>query len=439
MYGSTILNTKLSAVISILSGIGLLTVLSLTPVRSPKTKQRNIFESEEILPSKNFDKKPFVDNSMEKKENWFFAIKKMQETENDISKSIWGSGFNVYSPESIVPVFNENQFRFSQVSQSDVFSYYKDEKVTLGILGDSRIISNQILEYKYQNKMVDSSSIFQNRNMQPKNIEMSYQINSNFSANFKSSQFDIFDDRLKQYPTTMAGVSFTGSKYISSGFTAGESTLSNPYRYNQTNNLQSNNFYRENDISYRDVDRANKNLFEWQTNITPTKNLLFQTAVYNSNRSLINETNVSEGARLAMAVGLKYFVVNVKYNYLSDNLMRTILRPEAASAFNKDYAAFGFTIFLDSYKKYSIYIGNNFYNITTGNQPTSSNTSVPSNNSFSASFRGRSDYYNTIFFLNFKNNANREYYYSNFGVFRLPIYSQLNFEYATSIGLELSF
>ena len=153
MYGSTILNTKLSAVISILSGIGLLTVLSLTPVRSPKTKQRNIFESEEILPSKNFDKKPFVDNSMEKKENWFFAIKKMQETENDISKSIWGSGFNVYSPESIVPVFNENQFRFSQVSQSDVFSYYKDEKVTLGILGDSRIISNQILEYKYQNKM----------------------------------------------------------------------------------------------------------------------------------------------------------------------------------------------------------------------------------------------------------------------------------------------
>ncbi len=308
MYGSTILNTKLSAVISILSGIGLLTVLSLTPVRSPKTKQRNIFESEEILPSKNFDKKPFVDNSMEKKENWFFAIKKMQETENDISKSIWGSGFNVYSPESIVPVFNENQFRFSQVSQSDVFSYYKDEKVTLGILGDSRIISNQILEYKYQNKMVDSALIFQNRNTQLRNVEMSYQINSNFSANFKSSQFDIFDDRLKQYPTTMAGVSFTGSKYISSGFTAGESTLSNPYRYNQTNNLQSNNFYRENDISYRDVDRANKNLFEWQTNITPTKNLLFQTAVYNSNRSLINETNVSEGARLAMAVGLKYFV-----------------------------------------------------------------------------------------------------------------------------------
>jgi hypothetical protein len=269
---------------------------------------------------------------------------------------------------------------------------------------------------------------------------MSYQINSNFSANFRSTQFDIFDDRLKQYPITMGGVSFNGSKYISTGFIAGESTLNNPYRYGQNGTFNGSNMNRETEISFRDVDRVNKNLFEWQANITPTKNILFQTAIYNSNRSLINETNVSEGARVAMAVGLKYFILNLKYNYLADNLMRTITRPDAASLFNKDYAAFGFTFFLDKYKRYSLYVGNNYYNITTSNRPTDANANVQGNNSFSASFRGKnSNYFNATFFLNFKNNTNKDYYYSNFGVFRLPVYSQLNLEYATSLGLELSF
>ena len=58
---------------------------------------------------------------------------------------------------------------------------------------------------------------------------MSYQINSNFTASFKSTMFDIFDDRLKQYPTTSAGLSFTGNKYISTlDLLRGESTLNNP-------------------------------------------------------------------------------------------------------------------------------------------------------------------------------------------------------------------
>jgi hypothetical protein len=441
MYGSTILNTKVSAVISILSGIGLITVLSITPVSPPKNKGQYYYEKEKILPSKSNDKKAYVYLEKSKKEEQFFSIRTIREVQEEISKSIWGSGFSKSSPDDVLtPLLNENQIRPYQNLQPDVFTYYKDDKVSVNTIGDTRPITNQILEYKYQNKISDSTNLFQNKNSQIRNVEMSYQINSNFSASFKSSQFDIFDDRLKQYPTTTAGISFTGNKYISTGFIAGESNLNNPYRYNQGGFLNGNNFYRDTEISYRDVDRVNKNLFEWQANISPTKNLMFQTAVYNSNRSLINETNVSEGARLAMAVGLKYFVLNLKYNYLSDNLMRTILRPDAASMFNKDYAAFGFTFFIDRYKRYSIYIGNNVYNIVTTNRPTDSTASIPSNNSFSASFRGRNnDYYNTTFFFNFKNNANRDYYYSNFGVFRLPVYSQLNFEYATSLGLELSF
>ncbi len=441
MYGTTILNTKLSAIISILSGIGFVAILSVTPVVPPANKGQDFYEKEDTFPSKNPEKKAYANLEKENLEEKFFSIRTIREMQKEISKSIWGSGFSKSSPDEVLtPFFNDNQIRPYQNLQPDVFTYYKDDKISVNTIGDTRSIVNQILEYKYQNKLSEPANLFQNKNSQIRNVEMSYQINSNFTANFKSTQFDIFDDRLKQYPTTTAGVSFTGNKYISTGFIAGESNLNNPYRYNQGGFLAGNNYYRDTEISYRDVDRANKNLFEWQANISPTKNLLFQTAVYNSNRSLINETNISEGARVAMAVGLKYFVLNLKYNYLSDNLLRTMLRPDATSLFNKDYAAFGFTFFIDRYKRYSLYIGNNVYNIVTTNRPTDSTSSIPSNNSFSASFRGRNhDYYNTTFFFNFKNNANRDYYYSNFGVFRLPVYSQLNFEYATSLGLELSF
>lgn len=441
MYGSTVLNTKFSAIVSILYGIGFVTILSLTPLDPPEKKERYYFQKEDTFPSKSPDRKAYATLQKEMKDEKFFSIKTIREIQNEISKSVWGSSYSKSPNEDVLtPFLNDNQIRPYQNLQPDVFTYYKDDKISVNTIGETRAIANQILEYKYQNKTADTSNLLQSRNTQVRNVEMSYQINSNFTANFKSTQFDIFDDRLKQYPTTSAGVSFTGNKYVSTGFIAGESTLNNPYRYNQGGFLNGNNYYRDTEISYKDADRVNKNLFEWQANLAPTKNLLFQTAIYNSNRSLINETNVSEGARLAMAVGLKYFVLNLKYNYLSDNLMRTILRPDAASLFNRDYAAFGLTFFLDRYKRYSIYIGNNVYNIVTTNRPTDSTSSIPSNNSFSASFRGRNnDYYNTTFFFNFKNNANRDYYYSNFGVFRLPIHSQLNFEYATSLGLELSF
>ena len=86
-------------------------------------------------------------------------------------------------------------------------------------------------------------------------------------------------------------------------------------------------------------------------------------------------------------------------------------------------------------KRYSIYIGNNVYNIVTQNKPTDSMASIPINNSFSASFRGRnSDNYNTTFF--------------NFKIMQIEIISILTlslpttnlfsvkFEYATSLGLN---
>ncbi|HNI87456.1 MAG TPA: hypothetical protein PKX55_04815, partial [Leptospiraceae bacterium] len=394
---------------------------------------------EEELPLKTPDQKIYSKKEGAKKEESFFSIKAFKKTQEEIHKSIWGNSFSKPNHDELLTTFgHDNQIRPNPSQQTDIYTYYKDEKVSLNSIGDSRSVTNQILEYRYQNKITETNTLLQNRNTQIRNVEMSYQINSNFSANFKSTQFDIFDDRLKQYPTTMAGISFT-SKYVSTGFIAGESSFNNPYRYNQVGFLNGNNYYRDTEIQLRDTDRANRNLFEWQANISPTKNLMFQTAVYNSNRSLINETNVSEGVRIAMAIGLKYIVLNFKYNYLSDNLMRSLMRPDSPSFFNKDYAAFGLTFFIDKNKKYSIYIGNNVYNIATMTKPTDSSSTVPVNNSFSASFRGRNSDFNTTFFFNFKNNANREFYYSNFGVFRLPISSQVNFDYATSMGLELSF
>lgn len=302
MYGSTILNIKLS--LAILSGLGFLGILALAPVTPLNYKQRYIHEKNDKIPLKPIE----------------------EDTRRIVS----------FQPQNQGKGFYLNQ-QGRNNSQNN---------------------SNQIQDLR---NGIDFSF---------KTIDMHYRVSSDFSASFKSSRFDIFDD----------------------------------------------------------------------INFFPSQNNVIQTLIYNSNRSYIHETNLAEGVRLALAVGLQYFIFNIKYNYLSDSLIRNTYRSDIASAFNKDYATVGFTFYLDRYKRYSIYLGHNYYNIASQNRPIDSIAGISANNSFSASFRGRSsEYYNSSFFFNFKNNTNRDYYYSSFGVFRLPIASHLISEYATSLGLELSF
>ncbi|MBP7280139.1 MAG: hypothetical protein KBA66_01085 [Leptospiraceae bacterium] len=302
MYGSTILNIKLS--LAILSGLGFMGILVLAPVTPINYKQKYIQKKNDIIPLKSIE----------------------EDTRGIVS---------------VQPQYQGKDFSLNRQGRNN-----------------SQNNSNQTQDLRTS---IDPSF---------KTMDMYYRTSSDFSASFKSSRFDIFDD----------------------------------------------------------------------INFFPSQNNVIQNLIYNSNRSYIHETSLAEGVRLALAVELQYFIFNIKYNYLSDSLMRNTYRYDVASAFNKDYATVGFTFYLDRYKRYSIYLGHNYYNIASQNRPIDSIAGVSNNNSFSASFRGRSsEYYNSSFFFNFKNNTNRDFYYSSFGVFRLPIASHLISEYATSLGLELSF
>ncbi len=426
--GNKLLNTKISILISFLSGISFLALLAFTPLRPLQGKKPNkifdeVFEKQQKPESKEL-------GQIEKKDSFQVNLKKILLPE--LNEIIAQSG----TTTEVRDIFN-NQNRQILNFTNDSMTYYKNDKLAFSAISESRI-SNSILEYKYQNRLVDQNQIFQNKNTYLKNMELSYQLNSSFNVNLKSSQYDLFDDRMKSSPTTMAGVSYNAGKIFSTGVVAGESSFINSgSRFAQQTYLNGNNFYKDSENLYRDQEKNQRGLFEWNANLTPTKNILFQTSLYNSNKSYINETNSSEGARFTFAYGLSFVMLNLRYNYLSDNLARAITRPDLPSVNNKDFAALGFTFFLDASKRLSVYLGNNYHNIVVNKNLESANTSIPNQTSFSASIRGKTS--EATFFWNFKNSYNRDFFYSNIGVFRIPVNSQLNLDYATSLGMELSF
>lgn len=426
-----VLDTKISLLISFVSGFCFLGMLAFVPLS--KGNKSNSIESPPIQLHKNYPKsasEKFYSKLEEKKT--YYESNPIKEIFVPEEKIIFQTGLNNESKS----INSELQRQFQNYN-FEASTYYKDENLTLSSIHDSRI-TNKILEYNYQNKQIDNS-FFQNRNQNLKNVELNYQLNSSLSANFRNSQFEAFDDRFKQNPTTMAGINYKIGNIISTSVLAGDSSFTNSsIKYSNQTYLNGNNFYKEAENINRDFDKPNKNIFELGTNVTPTKNLQLQTVIYNSNKSFINETNSSEGARFAFAYNLSYFVLNMRYNFLSDNLLRSVVRPDLPTVNNRDFAGLGLTVFLDSQKRFSLYVGNNFHNVAVGKFNDASATNVQSPNSFSASIRGKADS-NTILFFNFKNMNNRDLLFSNIGVFRVPVSSQLNQDYATSLGLEFIF
>jgi hypothetical protein len=434
MYKFSILNAKYSLLASILSGIIFIALLAIVPVHTKKKSKDSILDDTII-----YTKDRRRTNSLKQNtDTSFYKIPLLKERMLQKSEDTYLSGTSLAQEFSLDREFNQRSFGNKKEIlnfENDQYTIFKKEKVSVAAISDSRS-ANTILEYKYQQKFVDQNYFQESRNATLKNVDLAYNLNSSVSANIRSSNFDTFDDRLRQFPTTSGGMTYS-NKYISSGFTAGETNFTNASRFAQANFLNGNYFYRDIDNFNRDIEKQNKSIFEWQTSFTPTKNFLLQTTIFNSNKALINETNAQEGARFSLAYGLQNVILNVRFNYLSDNLMRTFTRPDFPTINNRDFAALGFTFFIDSAKKFSVYLGNSYHNIITVRTSEANNINQTS---FSASIRGRTnDKYNTTFFLNFKNNYSKEFFYSNIGVFRIPINSQLNLDYATSIGLELSF
>ncbi len=432
-------NIRRSIVLTIVFGTAFTIVLALTPMKKKRGKTAPISEravkSASSIPVYRLQpSSPAVPNDPHRTEKEYFRIYPIlyrRESEHRILFQ------GVFTPDSERNFETRNLFWKNETylnSSSNPYTYYKDSDITFSAVTDreSRFLQREMTGQKQYGVYHPVPRLEADLKL----MELSYRLSTNVTANVRSGANDNYgDDRLQILPTTMAGLSFGNSKMVSAGFMTGESRTANYYTNNVNMASPAQYLAREDQMQTKDPDR--RNLFELHTNIAPTKNIQFQTGVYNSNRAILNE-GASEGARVAMQVGFGYLIFNLKYNFSSDNMMRSGFRADP-SLNAKDYGGVGLTFFLDPSRRYSLYLGNNFYNLMVPVRYAEGTGREAQPTSFAASFRGKSPLSNGIFFLNFRNQYNKDQLYSNFGLFRIPVYSQINLDYATSLGIELSF
>ncbi|MDX1960069.1 MAG: hypothetical protein SFU98_15990 [Leptospiraceae bacterium] len=437
----TVINLNYSLITSFFAGIGFACVLFFAPEKNGNLLKKKQFFPSPSVPIQFEDPK---DNSNFKKES------NTEANALDLNLLPRNEKANYYSHLQITKApfeFFQNDSRNLNYSTENNLSFTNENYINYsdGNLKISGII-DPIAQNYYRSITVNNYQgtdwnqfQLQPRNMSYRNIDLNYQVTSSIQANLRANGTESFgDERIKVVPSTLAGLSFTGIPFLQAGFMTGELRNSNSqvYKYSSpsaTNPLSYVN--KENEILNRELGR--KNIFEVTTSVVPSKYLQFQTSVYNLNGNTLNELGGNEGARVSMNVGYRFVMLNIKYNYSSDNFMRTGFRLDSGQS-SRDFAGFGITLFLDKYNLYSVYLGNNYHNLVTQGRYSEA-LGAPPVSSFSASLRGQSTSTNATFFLNFRNQASRDQFFSNLGMIRVPVYSLVNFEYATSMGMELSF
>lgn len=431
-------NIRRSIVLTIAFGTAFTIVLALTPMK--KKRGRTVPVSDSAVKSASsipvYRLQPHIPSSAdpqrtEKEYLRIYPVLYRKEYEQRILFQ------GVYTLDSDSSFETRNLYWKNDVllnSSSNPYTYYKDTDITFSAVTgrESRFLMREMSVQRQYGVYHPVPRLEADLKL----MELSYRLSTNVTANVRSGANDNFgDDRLQILPTTMAGLSFGNSKVVSAGFMTGESRTANYYTNNVNMASPAQYLAREDQMLTKDTER--RNMFELHTNIAPTKNIQFQTGVYNSNRAILNE-GASEGARVAMQVGFRYLIFNLKYNFSSDNMMKSGFRADPGLN-AKDYGGVGFTFFLDQSRRYSLYLGNNFYNLMVPVRYGDGTGREAQPTSFAASFRGKSPLSNGTFFLNFRNQYNKDQLYSSFGLFRIPVYSQINLDYATSLGIELSF
>ncbi|PJZ52407.1 hypothetical protein [Leptospira adleri] len=276
------------------------------------------------------------------------------------------------------------------------------------------------------------------------NFELSYSVAPGVDAILKTGNSLPYTADQKDQGYSMAGFSFKPNDFINtkivSGSSFGNSSMassrflysspgSNSQALNADPNMGNNPVLRNQALG-----NSSGRVIEWQANIQPIRRLSFQTSVLNKekDKGLYNP----EAARFSMFIDFTKIILNIRYSYSADPTTKNnglYMTPEA------DATTLGFTMLLDPAGRYSLFLGNNYYNLLSQrNAGINTQTDEPLR-SFSAGFRGKTGFQNAIFFMNFRNNLSKGVIYTDVGPFRLPAYSQYYSEYFTSLGMELSF
>ncbi|TGM06507.1 hypothetical protein [Leptospira jelokensis] len=184
-----------------------------------------------------------------------------------------------------------------------------------------------------------------------------------------------------------------------------------------------------------------KQLYEYQGNFSATSFLNVQTSVYNVKTENPVSSYGAEGGKFSFFFGSDKIQLNVKYNYVNQ-------RPSASNGQvgfvpTQDIASLGFIFYLGSSKNYSLYVGNQIFNVFNDPLLRVRDQNGRSPETFSASFRGKhSGNQKTTFFLNFQNQ-----FYKDGVLYGVPggymVGNTFNgksfYEYVTSLGMELAF
>ncbi|MCE9501866.1 MAG: hypothetical protein K8R21_15405 [Leptospira sp.] len=478
-----VINPKISILISALSGIGFVALIAIAPVRRSISHKNSIENSKNETVESEFSMISGKSNNGSSS----VAVGGNSSASENSAGTTDKSNYFVINPASEL-FLKQNELETNQTGISALDSAKIDQVQKFGILQNFVPVQGETVSfYKNGNMTVNSivgsgmafvdvdkrlsardqknTGLYENQS-QLKNFEMSYSLSRGLSAIVKSSTMDFYDDRSKDKTLALAGLNISGGNIFSTRVLAGETNLGSQNNSGFIGGLPAN-FYPTSRSEFRDKD-DNSKVMEWQASITPAKFVSFQTALFNTRRGGESDLMAPDGGRVSMFVGLKYLALNIKYNYINDEKLKN---PNRIFDPKSDTAAVGLTLFLDKNKNYSLYVGNNFNNVlgaqtnpgaavpqggvtfaNYGQVISALNSALnpvyngftqnnsPNLSSFSASFRGKaSSSSNTTFFFNFKNQLTKSTIYSNFGPYQFPLVSQVNFDYATALGLELAF
>ncbi|ABZ96061.1 Hypothetical protein LBF_4239 [Leptospira biflexa serovar Patoc strain 'Patoc 1 (Ames)'] len=184
-----------------------------------------------------------------------------------------------------------------------------------------------------------------------------------------------------------------------------------------------------------------KLLYEYQGNFSASPFLKVQTSIYNIKTENPVASYGAEGGKFSFFFGSDQIQLNVKYNYVNQ-------RPSASNGQigfvpAQDIASLGLIFFLGSSKNYSLYLGNQIFNVFNDPLLRVRDQNGRSPETFSASFRGKPPgNQKTTFFLNFQNQ-----FYKDGVLYGVPggymVGNTFNgksfYEYVTSLGMELAF
>ncbi|WP_244247322.1 hypothetical protein [Leptospira montravelensis] len=182
--------------------------------------------------------------------------------------------------------------------------------------------------------------------------------------------------------------------------------------------------------------------YEFQGSFNPSQFLKVQTAVYNVKTENPVTAYGAEGGKFSFFFGSDKIQLNVKYNYINPR-PGTVPHGQFGFGSAQDNASLGLIFFLGSSKSYSLYVGNQIFNVFNDPLLQIKDQNGRSPETFSASFRGKHPgKLKTTFFLNFQNQFYKDglligvpggYMYGN------GFNGKSFYEYVTSLGMELAF